>query len=100
MLDLQGLTKSALVAWLARTAPGGKKVALAHRTEGSGYEAPTRWVADVARAAWSRMCTPCSARRMLCAQALGYTLPDFEYFGLSAPVDIAQAHSYGKTIAM
>ncbi len=63
ILDLQGLTKSALVAWLARKAKGGQRYALANRTDGSGYERPTRWVADVARAnhathprggAWSR----------------------------------------------
>ena len=48
VIDLQGLSKSALVARLARLAPGGKRYALANQTEGSGYEAPTRWVADVA----------------------------------------------------
>jgi heptosyltransferase-1 len=48
VIDLQGLAKSALVAWLARPAPGGKRYAMANRTDGSAYEAPTRWVADVA----------------------------------------------------
>jgi heptosyltransferase-1 len=48
VIDLQGLTKSALVAWLARTTPQGKRYAMANRTDGSGYERPTRWVADVA----------------------------------------------------
>src|SRR3954471_21834349 len=48
VIDLQGLTKSALVAHMARLAQGGKRFALGNRTEGSGYEAPTRWVADVA----------------------------------------------------
>jgi heptosyltransferase-1 len=47
VIDLQGLTKSALIAKLARLGPGGKRYAMAHRTEGSAYEAPTRWVADV-----------------------------------------------------
>ncbi|HSV53127.1 MAG TPA: glycosyltransferase family 9 protein, partial [Burkholderiaceae bacterium] len=48
VIDLQGLTKSALVAWLARCTGSGKRYALANRTEGSSYEAPTRWLADVA----------------------------------------------------
>ena len=42
VLDLQGLSKSALVAWLARLAPQGKRYAMAYQTEGSGYEVPTR----------------------------------------------------------
>ncbi|MGA8785106.1 MAG: glycosyltransferase family 9 protein, partial [Polaromonas sp.] len=45
VIDLQGLTKSAVVARLARLASGGKRYALANQTDGSGYEAPTRWVA-------------------------------------------------------
>ena len=48
VIDLQGLTKSAVVSRLARLAPGGKRYALGNRTDGSGYEAPTRWLADVA----------------------------------------------------
>ena len=45
VIDLQGLTKSALVSRLARVAEGGKRFALANRTEGSSYETPTRWAA-------------------------------------------------------
>ena len=81
VIDLQGLTKSALVAWLAGLAPGGKRYALANRTEGSGYEAPTRWVADVA----VRIAPHVHAvqrSRLLCAQALGYALPADESYGL------------------
>ena len=51
VVDLQGLSKSALVSWLARLTPAGERHAMARRTEGSGYEAPTRWVADVAPSA-------------------------------------------------
>lgn len=90
VLDLQGLTKSALIAWLARTAPGGKKVALAHRTDGSGYEAPTRWVADVAVSMEPHV-HAVQRSRNLCAQALGYTVPVGEYFGLLSRVESAQA---------
>ena len=42
VIDLQGLSKSALVAWLARLKWDGKRYAMANRTDGSSYEAPTR----------------------------------------------------------
>jgi len=42
VIDLQGLTKSALVARLAR----GTRHGLANRTEGSGYEPTARWLVD------------------------------------------------------
>ena len=48
VIDLQGLTKSALVSKLAKLSPTGKRYAMANRTDGSSYEAPTRWVADEA----------------------------------------------------
>ena len=48
VIDLQGLTKSAWVSWLAEVSPTGKRYAMANRTAGSSYEAPTRWVADEA----------------------------------------------------
>jgi heptosyltransferase-1 len=81
VLDLQGLTKSALVAWLARLAPGGRRYALANRTEGSGYEAPTRWVADVAIRVEPHV-HAVRRSRLLCAQALGYAVSGEERFGL------------------
>ena len=71
VIDLQGLTKSALVSRLARTSPQGLRYAMANRTEGSGYEAPTRWVADRVI-----QLTPhvhaVNRSRIVCAQALGY----------------------------
>ena len=85
VIDLQGLTKSALVAWLARLAPGGKRYALANQTDGSGYEAPTRWVADVA----IRMVPHIDAvqrARCLAAQALGYSLARLPDYGLEMPL--------------
>jgi heptosyltransferase I len=42
VVDLQGLTKSAVVARLAR----GMRFGLANRTEGSSWEAPARWLVD------------------------------------------------------
>ncbi|TAG33702.1 MAG: lipopolysaccharide heptosyltransferase I [Polaromonas sp.] len=84
VIDLQGLSKSALVAWLAKLAPGGKRYALANQTDGSGYEAPTRWVADVA----IRMAPHIHAvqrARALAAQALGYRLAGLPDYGLKMP---------------
>ena len=84
VIDLQGLTKSALVARLARLAPGGKRFALANQTEGSGYEAPTRWVADAAIRIAPH--TPAVQRsRKLAARALGYTPSLKADFGLKVP---------------
>jgi heptosyltransferase I len=82
VIDLQGLSKSALLAWLARLAPGGRRYALANQTEGSGYEAPTRWVADVAIHIEPHIHAVQRAR-VLCASALGYALPDAQTFGLT-----------------
>jgi len=83
VIDLQGLSKSALISKLAKLSPNGKRYAMANRTEGSGYEAPTRWVADVA--------VPCEwhshaldRARHVCAQALGYALPNQLQTGLQA----------------
>ena len=81
VIDLQGLSKSALVAWLARLAPGGKRYAMANQTEGSGYEAPTRWVADMAITLPAHV-HAVQRGRLLCAQIFGYEVPDSEVFGL------------------
>ena len=87
VIDLQGLTKSAVVSRLARLSPGGKRYALGNRTDGAGYEPPTRWLADVA--------IPIAAHtdavqrsRVLCARVFGFKLPDRALFGLFAHVDI------------
>ena len=81
VIDLQGLTKSAIVARMARLTPGGKRYALANRTDGSGYEAPTRWVSDVAIAITPRI-HAVQRSRELAARALGYTLSQSPNFGL------------------
>lgn len=74
VIDLQGLTKSAWVAWLARLTPSGQRVAMAHRTDGSSYERPTRWVADRLIAMTPHVHAMTRAREV-CAQALYYPLP-------------------------
>ncbi len=87
VIDLQGLSKSALVAWLARLAPGGRRVALANRSDGSSYEAPTRWVAGQVVQLPPHI-GAVARSRALCAQALGYALPEILSFGLAARVPL------------
>jgi len=86
VIDLQGLTKSALVAWLARLSADGKRYGLANQTEGSSFEAPARWVAHhaITLPAHSHAVT---RSRELCAKALHYTVPFEGSFGLIAHVD-------------
>jgi heptosyltransferase I len=76
VLDLQGLTKSAVVARTARLATGGKRFAMANRTDGSGYEAPTRWLADSAIVMPAHI-HALTRGRTLCAASLGYQIPQF-----------------------
>jgi heptosyltransferase-1 len=91
VIDLQGLTKSALVARAARTTDGGKRFAMANRTDGASYEAPTRWVADVAIKLEPRVHAVERARE-ICARALGYPVPASLDFGLrAAPHDNTNA---------
>lgn len=99
VIDLQGLTKSAVVARLARLAPGGKRFALANRTEGSAYEAPTRWAADVAIRVEPQ--THAVQRgRELAAQALGHLFEENPNFGLKVTAAQAEwAQAAPETIA-
>ena len=83
VIDLQGLTKSALVAWLAHTTPNGRRIAMANQTEGSGYEAPTRWVADKTIRLDPHV-HAVQRSRLLCAAALGYEVQGPAEFGLKA----------------
>ncbi|HEX7383585.1 MAG TPA: lipopolysaccharide heptosyltransferase I [Burkholderiaceae bacterium] len=46
VVDLQGLTKSALLARLARLAPDGHRWGLGNRTDGAGWEPAARWLVD------------------------------------------------------
>ena len=74
VIDLQGLSKSALVSHLAKLSPGGKRFAMANRTHGSAYESPTRWVADVLiDCPWESHAV--QRARHVCAHALGYSEP-------------------------
>ena len=79
VIDLQGLTKSALIARLAHGVSHG----LANRTDGSSFEMPARWLVDHA----IRIAPHTHAldrSRLLAAQALGYTLHGPPRFGLQS----------------
>ena len=71
VIDLQGLTKSAVVSRLAKLTSQGTRYAMANQTDGSGYEAPTRWVADVTITLMPH-CHALARGRLLAAKALGY----------------------------
>lgn len=79
VLDLQGLTKSALIARLAR----GRRFGLANRTDGASHEAPARWLVDRAIRVAPRI-HALDRSRVLAAAALGYTFDGPPVFGLRA----------------
>ncbi len=80
VLDLQGLTKSAVIARLAH----GVSYGLANRTEGASHEPPARWLIDRSIAVPERI-TAVDRSRLLAARALGYVPPSGPpCFGLEA----------------
>jgi lipopolysaccharide heptosyltransferase I len=79
VIDLQGLTKSALIARAAR----GVSYGLANRTDGASHEAPARWLVDHAIRIEPRV-HALDRSRMLAARALGYSLRGAPQFGLRA----------------
>ena len=87
IIDLQGLTKSALVSWLARTSSKGKRYAMANATDGSAYERPTRWVANVAIDLEPHI-HAMTRGRLLCAKALKYEVPSELHYGLNPSQNI------------
>ena len=84
VLDTQGLLKTGIIMGLAKLNPNGKKVGLANGTEGSGYEAASRFFhtdsvpVDIHTHAVLR-------GRLVAAHACGYKINTPASFGLSAP---------------
>jgi heptosyltransferase-1 len=95
IIDLQGLTKSALVSWLARTSDEGKRYGMANATDGSAYERPTRWAANVAIELEPHI-HAVTRGRLLCAKALKYVVPAILQYGLSHSKNI---HAIDKSQA-
>lgn len=84
VFDTQGLLKTGVVMGMARLAPGGKRVGLANRTEGSGYEPLSRIFHTMSVPVGSRT-HAVSRARMVAAAALGYTVDEPADFALQAP---------------
>jgi heptosyltransferase-1 len=97
VIDLHGLTKSALVARLARLNAGGQRFAMANQTDGSGYEAPTRWLASKA-ITLPRHIHAVQRGRELSAQALAYPLAASPDYGLK-PLVTQAANTQYATVA-
>jgi len=79
VIDLQGLTKSALVARLAHGVSHG----LANRTDGASFEAPARWLVDRPIRIEPHI-HALDRSRELAARALGYNVDGPPRFGLLA----------------
>jgi heptosyltransferase I len=80
IIDLQGLTKSALIARTAR----GPRWGLAEATEGSSHEAPARWLVDHAVRIEPRRIHALDRSRQLVGRALGQLPIGKPRFGLQA----------------
>jgi heptosyltransferase-1 len=79
VIDLQGLTKSAIVARMAH----GPSFGLANQTEGSGYERTVRWLLDQTIEIEPRI-HAVDRSRELAGRALNYPVGGSPYFGLLA----------------
>jgi len=79
IVDLQGLTKSALIARLAR----GRSYGLANRTDGASHEAPARWLVSKAIRVEPHSHALDRARELV-ATALGTRVDSPPSFGLTA----------------
>jgi heptosyltransferase I len=83
VIDLQGLTKSAVIARLASLTTTGASYGLANRTEGASHEPPARWLVDHAIRIEPHT-HALDRSRLLVAQALGYRVEGPPRFGLRA----------------
>lgn len=81
VIDLQGLSKSALISRCTTLTPKGIRVAMANQTEGSSYESLTRWVSNLAIELPKKI-HAVERGRLLCSKALGYELPGQLDYGL------------------
>ncbi|HEY2928146.1 lipopolysaccharide heptosyltransferase I [Piscinibacter sp.] len=77
VIDLQGLTKSALIARMAN----GTSYGLANRTDGASHEPPARWLVDHAIHVEPHI-HALDRSRVLAARALGYRADGVPQFGL------------------
>ena len=90
VIDLQGLTKSALLARFARLTRGGHRYGLANRTDGAGWEPAARWLIDRPITIEPHI-HALDRSRVLVARSLGYALDTPPRYGLRA-TPLAPAH--------
>jgi heptosyltransferase-1 len=83
VIDLQGLTKSALLARFARLAKGGHRYGLGNRTDGAGWEPAARWLVDRPIRLEPHVHALDRSRRLV-AQALGFEIETPPHYGLRA----------------
>jgi len=83
VLDLQGIRPSALIARLARLAPGGHRYGLGNQTEGAPWDRSVRWLVDRPIQVESRLHALDRSRR-IAAGALGHSIQTPPRFGLHA----------------
>ena len=89
VIDLQGLTKSALIARVSKLTPSGATYGLANRTDGASHEPPARWLVDHAIRIEPHI-HALDRSRALASKALGYTLAGPPQFGLRANTSLTE----------
>lgn len=84
VFDTQGLIKTGLVMGFANVTKKGKKIGLAHKTDGSGYESLSRIFHDKSISVEKHIHVVQRGREIV-AKALGYTIDTPPDFGLNVP---------------
>lgn len=84
VFDTQGLIKTGLIMGFSNTTSKGKKIGLAHKTDGSGYEPLSRIFHDKSISVERHIHVVQRGREMV-AKALGYTIDTPPDFGLTVP---------------
>lgn len=84
VFDTQGLIKTGLIMGFSNTTSKGKKIGLAHKTDGSGYEPLSRIFHDKSILV-ERHIHVVQRGREIVAKALGYTIDTPPDFGLTVP---------------
>ena len=95
VIDLQGLTKSAVVARLAH----GMSYGLAHATEGSSFEAPARWLIDQPIGLPTRIHAVDRSRELVAA-VLQFELQSAPNFGLTTAAQRADLRGAQPTVVL
>ena len=93
VIDLQGLTKSAVVARMAH----GLSYGMAHATDGSSFEAPARWLIDHPISMPAHV-HAVDRSRQLAAAALKFELQGSPQYGLKATVQPAASPALSNTV--